>query len=83
MKITVKLFAGLRQFLPEDARGESLVMRVADETTPYQILARLNVPEAKIHLVLINGIYIEPEQRAMPILKEHDVLAVWPAVAGG
>jgi molybdopterin converting factor small subunit len=36
-----------------------------------------------VHLVLVNGKYIEPSQRASYALKEGDVLAIWPPIAGG
>ncbi|MDF1527861.1 MAG: MoaD/ThiS family protein [Sedimenticola sp.] len=40
------------------------------------------VPEAEVHLVLVNGVFIPPSQRENPLI-EGDELAVWPAVAGG
>jgi sulfur carrier protein ThiS len=36
-----------------------------------------------VHLVLINGHYVPPEQRASRVLNEGDVLAIWPPIAGG
>jgi len=36
-----------------------------------------------VHLVLVNGSYIAPEQRASQTLAEGDVLAIWPPIAGG
>jgi molybdopterin converting factor small subunit len=36
-----------------------------------------------VHLVLINGKYIEPEKRLTQTLQEGDVLAIWPPIAGG
>jgi sulfur carrier protein ThiS len=41
------------------------------------------LPEKWVHLVLVNGVYIYPEQRAKHILVEDDVLAIWPPIAGG
>ncbi len=35
------------------------------------------------HLVLLNGVYLTPEQREQATFKEGDTLAVWPPVAGG
>jgi molybdopterin synthase sulfur carrier subunit len=36
-----------------------------------------------VHLVLINGKYIEPAMRLSQTLVEGDVLAIWPPIAGG
>jgi molybdopterin converting factor small subunit len=36
-----------------------------------------------VHLVLVNGHYINPEDRATRTLAEGDVLAIWPPIAGG
>jgi molybdopterin converting factor small subunit len=33
--------------------------------------------------VLINGVYVAPEDRATRTLVEGDVLAIWPPIAGG
>jgi molybdopterin converting factor small subunit len=36
-----------------------------------------------VHLVLVNGRYIDPDKRANQPLVEGDVLAIWPPIAGG
>ena len=36
-----------------------------------------------VHLVLVNGVYVQPEERASRVLKDGDVLAIWPPIAGG
>jgi sulfur carrier protein ThiS len=36
-----------------------------------------------VHLVLVNGSFVPPEQRATRELVEGDVLAIWPPIAGG
>jgi sulfur-carrier protein len=83
MQITVKLYAGFRQYLPKGAGAQGVTVDVDKKATPQQLLKELHVPEDKIHLVLINGVYIDPQRRDQPIFVDHDVLAVWPAVAGG
>jgi molybdopterin converting factor small subunit len=47
------------------------------------VLDRFQVPHRLCHLVLINGVYAEPEDRGSAILKDGDSLAIWPPVAGG
>ena len=36
-----------------------------------------------VHLVLVNGVYVPPAERATRTLEEGDVLAIWPPIAGG
>ncbi|PKO62208.1 MAG: molybdopterin synthase sulfur carrier subunit [Betaproteobacteria bacterium HGW-Betaproteobacteria-18] len=84
MKITLKLFASLTDYLPVDAKYTNLVeLDIAPETTIEQLVAQHRLPEKLVHLVLVNGHYIAPELRAMQTLKEGDVLAIWPPIAGG
>lgn len=83
MYVTVKLFAGFRQYLPSDAGTQGIEIETEDKTTPRQLLDQLQVPKNEVHLVLLNGVFVEPAQRDQPIIRNNDVLAVWPAVAGG
>ncbi len=83
MKITVKLFALLGRFLPPNARANQIEMDAPPDASPESILTGLGVPLEQCHLVLVNGVYIEPSARANASLKEGDVLAVWPPIAGG
>lgn len=84
MKITLKLFAALTDYLPERARGDNqMACDVAQNASVAQVLDSCNLPEKLVHLVLVNGHYIAPQQRATHALQEGDVLAIWPPIAGG
>jgi sulfur carrier protein ThiS len=84
MKITFKLFASLTDYLPAAERTSNQVeLEVADGATILQIIAPFSLPEKMVHLVLINGKYIAPEDRATHALQPNDVLAIWPPIAGG
>ena len=83
MRITFKLYATLQEYLPEDAVKNSISIDVPEDISAYQVIDQFKVPREKAHLVLVNGVYIYPDQRNEPILKENDTLAVWPPVAGG
>ena len=84
MHITFKLFATLTDYLPADARRSNLVaLNVADDATIAQIIAPFGMPDKLVHLVLVNGTFIPPEDRASKTLVEGDVLAIWPPIAGG
>lgn len=84
MQITFKLYASLTDYLPpEQRRSNQMALDVAPEATIAQIIAPFQLPMKLVHLVLINGSYVPPEQRATRTLAEGDVLAIWPPIAGG
>lgn len=83
MKIKVKLFATLMQYLPADADGHVASMEVPEDTTVGAIVTQLNLPPELTHLVLINGVFVPPQARAEKTLVAGDELAVFPPVAGG
>lgn len=63
--------------------GNSTFIEILADTSIQDVLVRYEIPKDAVHLVLLNGIYIEPEARETPIFSEGDVLALWPPVAGG
>ena len=84
MKITFKLFAMLTDFLPAQSRaGNVMELEVPPGATIAQIVEQFALPPKLVHLVLVNGTYVPPEQRLTHVLKEGDVLAIWPPIAGG
>ncbi len=84
ISITFKLYASLTDYLPPDAqRSNQMPMQVAPDATIADIVAPFNMPPKLVHLVLINGVFIPPEQRATKTLVDGDVLAIWPPIAGG
>ena len=84
MQITLKLFASLTDFLPLALRaGNQMALQIAPTTTVLQILTQQQLPLHLVHLVLVNGHYVQPADRATRTLSDGDVLAVWPPIAGG
>ncbi|MBL4692857.1 MAG: MoaD/ThiS family protein [Magnetovibrio sp.] len=83
MKITLKLFSVLAKHLPEDAVRNVAEVEVEDGVSVQGVIEHLNLPTQHCHLVLVNGVYIAPGERAERILKANEALAIWPPVAGG
>lgn len=84
MRVTFKLYAMLSDYLPDAARRtNSLALDVPSGRTVGQVIDEFNLPPKLVHLVLVNGNYIQPDDRAGRALAEGDVLAIWPPIAGG
>lgn len=83
MQITIKLYAMLTDYLPANAEKNVSTLELAENTTVEQVIRQLQLPDRYVHLVLVNGIYINHDSLAEAILNEADVLAIWPPVAGG
>jgi sulfur carrier protein ThiS len=88
MQITLKLHAGLTDYLPRDENGRrpryhQLQIEVPDDTDVQSVIDRYRLPAAQVHLVLVNGVYVAPGTRLTRRLKAGDALAIWPQIAGG
>jgi sulfur carrier protein ThiS len=88
VRITLKAFATLGEYLPREHEGQvrvgnELPLEVPDGTTVQAVLERFPLPRALLHLVLVNGEYLHPSERAGHLLREGDAVAVWPPIAGG
>ena len=84
MKITFKLYAGLTEYLPPQDRTSNRLELDLPEGTPISgVIEPFGLPQKMVHLVLVNGTYVAPGQRLSHVLKEGDVLAIWPPIAGG
>ncbi|WP_126444577.1 MoaD/ThiS family protein [Sulfuricystis multivorans] len=84
MKITFKLFASLQDHLPFEARAKNaLEIELPEGTTIAQVIERFALPAASCKLVLVDGVFVPPAERASRTLKDGETLAIWPPIAGG
>lgn len=84
MNITLKLFATLTEYLPPESKYTNIeALEVAENTTVGMVIEQKHLPAKWVHLVLVNGRYIDPDKRPTQPLVEGDVLAIWPPIAGG
>ena len=83
MEITFKLFATLTDYLPSNRVDNAVHLQVKEGSTVQQIIDQFHLPEKLTHLVLINGVYVDPADRSSKVLSPDDVLAIWPPIAGG
>ena len=74
MKIQVKLFASLRT-----GRFDVAELELADGALVSAALALSSVPEAEAAVIFVNSRHALPDS----VLRDGDVLAVFPPVGGG
>jgi sulfur-carrier protein len=88
VRIVFKLFATLTDYLPRELGpnlrvDNQIAVDVAEGTSVQEVIDLFRLPQALVHLVLVNGAYVPPSQRSARPLREGDALAVWPPIAGG
>lgn len=84
MKLTLKLFASLQDYLPHEARNtNALVLELEDGVSVPRLIERFGLPLKSCHLVLVDGNFVPPAERAVRILRDGETLAIWPPIAGG
>jgi sulfur carrier protein ThiS len=84
MQVTLKLYATLTDYLPAAARCTNQVrLDVPPDATVETLIAPFNLPPKLAHLLLINGVFVPRNERNLRQLREGDVVAIWPPIAGG
>ncbi len=83
VRITLKLFATLSAYLPEGAKRNQIGLEIPSGTIVDDLIEPFHMPPKLVSLVVVNGEILLPHERASRRLKEGDVLAIWPPVAGG
>jgi sulfur carrier protein ThiS len=79
MRVQLKLFATYRNHLPPGAEGNVMDVQVPTNTRVSDLLRQFGLPENESRVILINGLGTREDQ----VLQENDVVAAFPALAGG
>ena len=82
MKVTLKLYGGLKEYLPKNSLKNQSSIEIKDGVNVEQALNIYCIPLEECKIVMVNGIHIIPEERAKKILSNSDSLAVWPQSTG-
>jgi len=84
VRIVFKLYADLARYLPDGGNDRhAREIDVPEDATPAWVIERYGVPSELAHLVLLNGLFVPPEERERRRLAADDELAIFPPVAGG
>ena len=79
MKITVKLFGTLQRDFPGYDSGKGLSVELPDGASIGNLLARLNIPEAKGYFISMNNAIAKPDDK----LVDNTTVMILQALAGG
>ncbi len=84
MKVHVRLFANLRERLPEAPRGRASLELDPGETL-QGLLDRLDIPPPLAQMVLVDGQQAPRDRggRTARVLAEGETVSVFPPLAGG
>lgn len=79
MKVWIKLLSTYREYLPSDVQGAAYSVDVPAGARIEDLLAQVPVPADESQVILING----RTPLAAQVLDGGDVVAIFPAMAGG
>lgn len=79
MKIKVRLFANLRDYVPQAKIGTTLEVELNDSHLVKDLVNHFQLPPDLVKLVYVNGIYQEMDFQ----LHEGDEVGIFPPVGGG
>jgi sulfur carrier protein ThiS len=82
MKIVLRLYATLRDYLP-DGHDTAVTLELPAGATIPDALAVLGVPLPLAHIIMIQNRRVLPADVATRQLVDGDELAVFPAIGGG
>ena len=83
MQINIEFYASLMKFLPPGKSRFRREVKVDDGLLLGSLIEQFHIPPQMAHIVLVNGRFVEVEQRVERVLVENDVVSIWPPVAGG
>ena len=78
MEIEVRLFATFRDHLPDDS-GPSFKRRLENGTAVDMVAEQINLPRDIPKIFIVNGNVVTGEY----VLRDGDVVSIFPPVAGG
>jgi molybdopterin converting factor small subunit len=79
MRVIIRFIATYRSNLPSGTEGNTCVLEVAPGTSAGDLAGQYGIPLDNSSVILVNGHTVD---LAVP-LQEGDVLAAFPAMAGG
>jgi molybdopterin converting factor small subunit len=79
VKVRLRLFATLADYLPPDADGDGITLALPGGATVADALARLRIPVGEPYLIAVNGDNAGPDR----LLAAGDEVTLFPPLSGG
>jgi molybdopterin converting factor small subunit len=79
VKIAVRAFANLADYVPPSPQGDGVVIDLPEGTTVGELVRRLAIPDDLPRLLLVNGHEAELDRR----LALGDIVSILPPLVGG
>ena len=79
MRVKVRLFANLRDYVPEARIGVTLEVELAEGARVADVVEHYRLPKELVKLAFVNGVYQELDFA----LHENDEIGIFPPIGGG
>lgn len=79
ISVSVKLHGSLSQYQPVDADSLKFDMTIVEETTVFQLLVKLSIPDEIVKMISINDKLV----KNTATLSDGDQLVLFSTIAGG
>jgi molybdopterin synthase sulfur carrier subunit len=83
MKMYIEFYASLMKYLPPGKSRFRREIKVEQDLCLSRLIEQYHISREEAHLVLVNGLFVNAEDRDAKRLTEGDVVSIWPPVAGG
>ena len=83
MKINIELYASLMSLLPPGPGRFRREINLDADSSVQQVIDQFRISDEQAHLVLVNGHFVNADDRSSTTLNAGDTVSIWPPVAGG
>lgn len=83
MKMYIEFYASLMKYLPPGKARFRREIKVEDGLLLNRLIKQYQISPQEAHLVLVNGRFVNGDDRETKVLQDDDVVSIWPPVAGG
>ena len=83
MQVKVRLFGGLREYLPAGSAFNHCELSLPQGATLSDLLSRLPIPENKTFLVMLNDVKVDSHAYAGTPVSASDEIVLIPPIKGG
>ncbi len=79
MQVTVKLFASLARFSPDEQSAVPFIVDLGQSSTLQQLIDQLGMPASELKIAFVNGLICDLDW----VLQPGDQVGIFPPVGGG